>query len=108
MFSKSRILDGLQCPKRLYLQVHRPDLVEVDASKAHRFQTGHKVGEVARSLRPEGRLILEDDVSVAVRETERELAVAGDKVVFEGAVTHGGVLIRADILSRRGRDVELR
>ena len=108
MLSKSRILDGLQCPKRLYLHVHHPGLAEFDSSTKHRFQIGHKVGEAARSLRPEGRLVSGDDVNVAVRETEREFAGSGDKVVFEGAVAHGGVLIRADILSRRGSDVELR
>ncbi len=108
MLSKSRILDGLQCPKRLFLQVHRPDLAEVDPSTGRRFQIGHKVGEAARSLRPDGRLIAENDLTAALRATEQELAAAGDKTVFEGTVAHGGVLIRADILSRRGADFELR
>lgn len=108
MLSKSRILDGLQCPKRLFLQVHHRELAQVDPSTAYRFQVGHRVGEVARSLRPCGRLISEDDVNVALRETAEELAEGGDKVIFEGAVAHGGVLVRADILSRRGADVALR
>src|SRR5690348_9110882 len=108
MLSKSRILDGLQCPKRLYLHVHHPGLAEFDSSTGHRFQIGHKVGVAARSLWPEGRLVSDDDVNAAIRETERELAGAGDKILFEGAVAHGGVLIRADILSRRGSDMELR
>lgn len=108
MLSKSRILDGLQCPKRLFLHVHHPEVAEFEPSAAHRFQIGHKVGEAARSLRPEGRLIREDDAAAALRETEREFGAAGDKVLFEGAVAHGGVLIRADILSRRGPEMELR
>ena len=106
MLSKSRILDGLQCPKRLYLHVHHPELAEFESSTAHRFEIGHKVGEAARSLQPGGRLIDGDDLNAAVQETQR--ALAGDAVVFEGAVAHGGVLIRADILSRRGREIELR
>lgn len=108
MLSKSRILDGLQCPKRLFLRVHHPEVAEFEPSAAHRFQIGHKVGEAARSLRPEGRLIREDDAVAALRETEQQFAGAGDKVLFEGAVAHGGVLIRADILSRRGSEMELR
>jgi uncharacterized protein DUF2779 len=108
MLSKSRILNGLQCAKRLYLQVHRPELAEVDAATAHRFKVGHEVGEVARSLHPGGKLITDEDLNAARAATERELGIAGDKVLFEPAFTHGGVLIRADILSRRAGDAELR
>lgn len=108
MLSKSRILNGLQCPKRLYLQVHRPELAEVDAGTEHRFQVGHEVGAVARSLQPGGKLMADEQLDAALTATRQELAVAGDKVLFEPAFAHGGVLIRADILSRRGSDVELR
>lgn len=108
MLSKSRILNGLQCPKRLYLQVHRPDLAEVDAATEHRFQVGHEVGEVARSLQPGGKLMADEDLNAAFAATEHELSIPGDKVLFEPAFAHGGVLIRADILSRRAADAELR
>jgi hypothetical protein len=108
MLSKSRILNGLQCPKRLYLQVHQPELAEVDASTEHRFRVGHKVGDVARSLQAGGKLMADADLSAALDATKQELAAAGDKVLFEPAIAHGGVLIRADILSRTGTSVELR
>jgi hypothetical protein len=108
MLSKSRILDGLQCPKRLFLHVHHRELAEIDPSMAHRFRIGHDVGAVARALQPGGRLISEDDMNLALLETEREFAEAGDKVLFEATVAHGGVLVRADILSRRGADIALR
>jgi hypothetical protein len=108
MLSKSRIIDGLQCTKRLYLHVHHPELAEVDPSTAYRFEVGHRVGELARSLEPGGRLISSEDLDVALRETDRVFAEAGDKVIFEGAVAHGGVLVRADILTRHGGDVALR
>lgn len=108
MLSKSRILNGLQCPKRLYLQVHRPDLAEIDPSAEHRFQVGHEVGEVARSLQPDGKVMADAQFDAALDATRQELAAAGDKVLFEPAFAHGGVLIRADILSRRAGDVELR
>lgn len=108
MLSKSRILNGLQCPKRLYLQAHRPELAEVDPSAEHRFQVGHEVGNVARSLQLGGKLMAEEQLDAALNATRQELAAVGDKVLFEPAFSHGGVLIRADILSRRGADVELR
>lgn len=108
MLSKSRLLNGLQCPKRLYLQVHRPDLAEVDPSLEHRFRVGHEVGNVARSLQPGGKLMSDEHLDAALNATRQELDAADDKVLFEPAFAHGGVLIRADILSRRGSDVELR
>lgn len=108
MLSKSRIIDGLQCAKRLYLQVHYPELSKVGPAAAHRFEVGHRVGEVARSLHPGGHLVAGNDLDAALIATERELAQPGDKVVFEGTVAHGGVLIRADILERAGAGVVLR
>ena len=108
MLSKSRILNGLQCPKRLYLQVHQPELAETDPSTEHRFRVGHEVGDVARSLQPGGKLMANEDLAAAVNASREELAGAGDKVLFEPAFAHGGVLVRADILSRHGGDIELR
>lgn len=52
--SKSKLMSALQCPKRLYLEIHQPGLAEIDASLQSRFDTGHRVGEVARSLYPKG------------------------------------------------------
>jgi hypothetical protein len=108
MLSKSRILNGLQCPKRLYLQVHKPELAEIDPSTEHRFRVGHEVGEVARSLRLGGKVMADENLDSALNATRQELAAPGDKVLFEPAFAHGGVLVRADILSRRGGDLELR
>src|SRR5690242_8553328 len=55
--SKSKIISGLQCPKRLYLEIHHPELAEEDTGTEARFATGHAVGEVARQLHPGGQLI---------------------------------------------------
>jgi hypothetical protein len=99
--SKSRLLSALQCPKRLYLEVHQPELAQVDAALQARFATGHVVGTTARSLFPGGRLIEHDDLAAALRETEAALAGNGDVILFEPAIRHGGIVIRADILIRR-------
>ncbi len=96
-------MSALQCPKRLYLEVHNPERVEIGAALQSRFDVGHRVGEVARSLYPGGRLIgHERDPGAALREAESALAVTGDLVLFEPAFRHGGVLVRADLLFRRG------
>ena len=48
--SKSRLLAYRQCPKRLWLQVHRPELQEVSGEAAMAFGHGHTVGAVAQAL----------------------------------------------------------
>jgi len=48
--SKSRITAGLQCGKRLWLAIHRPELEVYSADTRRRFAAGNSVGEVAREL----------------------------------------------------------
>ena len=103
--SKSRLMAATQCMKRLYLEVHRPELRAVDASMQARFDAGNRVGEVARSFYPAGRLIgHSDNLRAALDETRAALATQGDLILFEPAFECDGVLARADILFRqRGR-----
>ena len=101
--SKSRMNAGLQCGKRLWLAVHRPELEAYSADTQRRFAAGHGVGEVARELYPGGVLIGEGvPLSQALRETDEALAQPGDVTLFEATFRHKGVLIRADVLERRG------
>src|SRR6185295_10164756 len=99
--SKSKLLSALQCQKRLYLEVYQPDLGRVDSSLQARFDAGHAVGDTSRSLYPGGRLIEhQDDLAVALRETEAALAGVADVILFEPAFQYGGVLVRVDVLIR--------
>ena len=60
-FSKSKLMALRQCEKRLWLEVHRPDLREDSEQAEYRFQVGHQVGGLARSLfDPEGKGVLID------------------------------------------------
>jgi len=100
--SKSRLMAFRQCPKRLWLQTYRRDLAVVDPSAQARFDAGNRVGEIARRLRPGGRLIGHvDDLGRALRDTREALAAGDDGLLFEAALSHGDVLVRADILERR-------
>lgn len=99
--SKSRILPGLQCPKRLYLQTHHPKLAEESGSAQARFAQGNLLGEVARTLHEGGILIGHDDaLGLALAETREVLASESVSTVFEATFEHGGVLVRADVLER--------
>lgn len=106
--SKSKILNGLQCPKRLYLEVHRPELAETEASMLRNFARGHEVGSVAQSLHPGGVLIdTGRDLSAALSETNRLLNDKARTPIFEATFAHDGILSRADILLPGDGDLEL-
>jgi hypothetical protein len=56
--SKSKFLSGLQCLKRLYLQVHQPGLAtEPDEHQQAILDMGTEVGELARRRVPGGVLV---------------------------------------------------
>ena len=101
--SKSRITYGLQCARRLWLHAHDPGRAVYPAETRRRFAAGHDLNEVARGLYDGGVLIgWPDDVGRAVRATREALAGSGDLVLFEPAFVHEGVVVRADVLERRG------
>lgn len=101
--SKSKFLSGLQCHKRLYLEVHHPSLAtKPDAGTQAMFDMGTEVGELARCRFAGGTL-----VTAGYRQSEAALAQTAALIqdlrvpaIFEAAFLHGGVLVRADILER--------
>ena len=99
--SKSRIIAGLQCEKRLWLEVHRRELAQYSEGTQASFNVGHEVGEVARQVKGAGRLIGHDDsLKDAIAETSEALAGTGDVLLYEATFAHEGVLVRADLLER--------
>jgi hypothetical protein len=61
VLSKSKLLAYRQCPKRLWLEVHRPDLREDSSATQASFAVGHQVGDIARQLYdPKGKGVLID------------------------------------------------
>lgn len=102
--SKSKIASYQHCPKRLWLQVHRRELAEVDPATEKLLRAGHFVGEIARSRVPGGILIAADHraIDAALTETRRLLNSPVLKPIFEAALQRDGVLIRADILEPDG------
>lgn len=97
--SKSRLLAYRQCPKRLWLQVHRTELQEVSSETVMAFGHGHTVGAVAQALQPDGILIETDNLSEALAATRRVMAEQPDRPIFEATFEHDGLLIRADVMT---------
>lgn len=97
--SKSRIVAWKQCPRRLWLQIHKHDLLEVSGEAERGFQIGYEVGEVAQGLFPDGILIADDaDLAATLAATQSVMTAHPDRPIFEAAFQHDGVLVRADLL----------
>ena len=48
--SKSKLIAFRQCPKRLWLEVHHPELRADSSATQAVFAAGHQVGELAQKL----------------------------------------------------------
>lgn len=107
--SKSKFLAGWQCPKRLWLEIHEPNLVEPTSKAQQRiFDQGIEVGEKARDQFSGGVLIEADHFHIpdALNQTRQALANNAD-TIFEGAFEFDGVVVRPDILRRNDGQWEL-
>ena len=99
--SKSKLLAFRQCEKRLWLEVHHPELRTDSAGTQASFQVGHRVGDVARrQYDPTGVGMLLDAQTHGYEQTLQmslEL-LAADIPIFEAGYTAGGALAFADVM----------
>lgn len=101
--SKSKITMFEQCPKRLWLSVHRRELAAQDEGAEARFGTGHEVGAIACALLPDGMMVeAEPDLTAALATTQALLDSGYDRPIFEATLQHDGVLVRIDVLEPDG------
>jgi predicted RecB family nuclease len=101
--SKSKFVAGVQCLKRLYLQVYEPGLAAgPNASDKAIMEQGREVGLLARRMFPGGvEVDSSDGVEQAIRATRELIANPEVPAIFEGTFENGGVLVRVDVLQRR-------
>lgn len=101
--SKSRYTCGLQCHKQLWWRAHEPGAPELvpDAAQQALFDTGTRVGAVARGYVPGGVLIDLPHTDVAGRLAATRRAIdAGASVLYEASFVADQVFAAVDILSR--------
>jgi predicted RecB family nuclease len=100
--SKSQFMSGVQCLKRLYWQVHEPELgLFSDAAAVAIMEQGGEVGRLARQLFTGGVEVSSRDPEQAIRITRELIANPEVPAIFEAAFENGGVFVRVDILHRR-------
>ena len=99
--SKTKIMAFRQCAKRLWLEIHHPELREDSPETEARFAVGHQVGDIARQLfDPAGKGILvdfkRDGLEPAIAQSAQLLT--SSHPVFEAGFSADGALAFADIM----------
>lgn len=103
--SKSRLLAYRQCQRRLWLEIHRPELRDDTPASQAAFATGHLVGDLARRLYdPHGAGHLFDPMregfAASLAATQERLAQR--RPLFEAGFAALGAMSFADILLPHG------
>jgi hypothetical protein len=99
--TKSRYIAGLQCPRRLWLLVHKPLPYEAPAPGSP-MNIGQEVGQKAHLLFPGGVQIIEKawQHAEAVTRTARLMNDAFVPAIFEAAFDYENIRVRVDVLER--------
>ena len=100
-FTKSKLMALRQCPKRLWLEVHRPDLREDTAATQASFKVGYQVGDIAQRIYDPENLGARIDVQTEGfdRAFERSAELLrSTQPIFEAGFLAGGALAFADVM----------
>lgn len=106
-FSKSKLMALRQCPKRLWLEIHRPDLREDSAATQASFNVGFQVGDIARKIYDPDACGTMIDVEIEGfnQAFERSKALMQTpQPLFEAGFSANGALAFADVM--RPQDVD--
>jgi len=98
LLSKSRYLNGLQCPRLLWIATNHPERIpEPDATTQHIFDQGHRIGELAKKLYPEGIDLPHENFMGNISMAKKLLLQRTP--LFEAGVLSGHIYSRVDILN---------
>ena len=97
--SKSRLISAWQCPKKLHLEKHHPELGEVSDLTESLFATGHEVGAIAHRLYGTADAVeVEFNFKTMEAKTRRLIEGGADFPIFEATFRHENVLVRVDVM----------
>ena len=99
--SKSRLISAWQCPKRLHLEKHHPELAEISAQTESNFAIGHLVGDISQQLygTPDSvEIAFDKRMGLMVTKTRELIEGGADFPIFEATFQFENVLVRADVM----------
>ena len=103
LLSKTKYLDGLQCPRLIWTQIHEPEKIpETDPVTQYVFDQGHQVGYLAKKLFPGGIDVPQNSFMGNIDMTKGLLKER--KPLFEAGILAGKLYSRVDILSPAGEE----
>jgi hypothetical protein len=100
LLTKTEFIRGLDCVRRAWLDLNRPDLkAPLTLASRDRMETGKLLGELARARYKEGLMLFKPGSphDVAVAETQAAIE-SGHRCFFEATFAASGRLARLDIL----------
>ena len=99
--SKSKLIAYRQCPKRLWLEIHAPELREDSATAQMNFMIGYAVGDIAQQLYDpnENRQIIDAQTEGYPQAFARTQALlTANRPIFEAGFCAEGGMAFADIM----------
>ncbi len=98
ILSKTKYLNGLQCPRYLWILCNDSKRVpETDLNTQYIFDQGHVVGELAKKLFSDGINVPQDSFTGNINKT-KELLIER-KPLFEAGILAGNLYARIDVLN---------
>lgn len=106
--TKSRFKLALECPTKLYYTAKKqfPDQKINDSFLEALAEGGYQVGELAKCYFPGGTDIKALDYETAIAETNA-LLEGENAIIYEAAFLYEKLFIRADIVLKKGDDLQL-
>jgi hypothetical protein len=105
--SKTRYIKGVQCPKILWLDIHKSEARDNSVLNQTVFDTGNRVGDLAMGyFGAYTEVPYSEDKSLMLAETQRLLA-AKTKIICEASFSHNGNFCSVDILRVKNDSVEI-
>ena len=106
--TKSRFKLAVECPGKLVYATDERyvNALEQDDVLKALADGGHQVGELAKRMFPQGSEVCAPGIEEQVKQTE-EMLQQPSVTVFEATIRSENLIVRADILVKRGQSVDL-
>jgi hypothetical protein len=101
MLSKSKYTRGINCPKSLWLYVHKKDERLISEASQFVLSRGASAGELACEYFPNGKMaVLEDYPCIESALRTQEFIRQGVETIFEATFIYDNTLVAVDILHK--------